>query len=48
MFFFPLFSEVSKVNGKDLFAALEEKDLSSLKQITASIKSFDKQKSLNS
>ena len=37
---------VSKVNVKDLFAALEEKDLSSLQQITASIKSFDKQKSL--
>ena len=45
MFFF-LISEVSKVNVKDLFATLEEKDLSSLRQITASIKSFDKQKSL--
>ena len=31
---------------KDLFAALEEKDLSTLKQITASIKTFDKEKSL--
>ena len=31
---------------KDLFAALEEKDLSTLKQITASIKTFDRQKSL--
>ena len=44
--FFSLISEVSKVKVKDLFAALEEKDLSSLQQITASIKSFDKQKSL--
>ena len=34
------------MNVKDLFAALEEKDLSSLKQITASIKTFDKEKSL--
>ena len=34
------------MNVKELFAALEEKDLSTLKQITTSIKSFDKEKSL--
>ena len=34
------------MNVKDLFAALEEKDLSTLQQITTSIKSFDKEKSL--
>ena len=34
------------MNVKELFAALEEKDLSTLKQITTSIKSFDREKSL--
>ena len=34
------------MNVKELFAALEEKDLSTLEQITRSIKSFDKEKSL--